>query len=157
MKFLVDGMLGKLSRWLRMLGQDVVYSVNFCDAKLLQLAKEEGRILLTRDLELFKRAIARGIDAFYAEDRTESGLLSQIFRRYHLPLDIDMDHSHCPICNSPLQAAKKIKLQGKLQPNTYKYYEKFWLCPNCGQIYWQGAHWNQIQKTLMLAKYRAER
>ena len=68
-----------------------------------------------------------------------------------------MDHSHCPICNTPLQAAKKEKLKGKLQASTYKYYEKFWQCPNCGQIYWQGAHWNQIQETLKLARTKMDK
>lgn len=52
MKFLADGMLGKLTRWLRMLGQDVRYSVQFDDSELLVLAKKEERVLLTKDLEL---------------------------------------------------------------------------------------------------------
>ena len=64
MKFLADGMLGKLARWLRMLGQDVIYSVQFSDNELLELAKAECRVLLTKDLELYKRAIGTGLRCF---------------------------------------------------------------------------------------------
>ncbi len=140
-----------------MLGEDVVYSVKFSDAELLELSKKEERILLTRDLELYKRAINRGLEAFYVEERTESGLLAQVSQRYGIPLEIDMDRSHCPICNAPIQTTKKEDLQDKLEKNTYKHYDKFWQCPNCGQIYWQGAHWKQIQKTLTLAQNKREK
>ena len=152
MKFLADGMLGKLTRWLRMLGQDVIYSVKFNDAQLLGLAKAENRALLTRDFELYKRAIARGLDAFYVDAKTESGRLAQIAERYDVPLEMDMDKSHCPICNTLLQAATKETLAKRLEKNTYTYYDKFWRCPNCGQVYWQGAHWKQIINTLTQAK-----
>jgi uncharacterized protein with PIN domain len=57
-KFVADGMLGSLTRWLRMLGQDIVYSVKLGDSQLLELAKREERALLTKDCELYKRAIA---------------------------------------------------------------------------------------------------
>ena len=71
MKFLADGMLGKLARWLRMLGHDVIYLVEFDDSELLELAKKEERVLLTKDLDLYKRAIGRGLDSYYVEGKTE--------------------------------------------------------------------------------------
>jgi len=151
-KFLADGMLGKLARWLRMLGQDVLYSVQFDDAQLLELSKTEQRILLTRDFELYKRAIARGLDAFYVEGKTESSRLAEVAKRYGVLLEIDMEKSHCPVCNTSLKATPKEQLEGELEKNTYKYYDKFWKCPNCGQIYWQGAHWKQITNTLTQAQ-----
>jgi uncharacterized protein with PIN domain len=151
-KFLADGMLGKLTRWLRMLGQDVVYSVQFSDDDLLELAKKENRVLLTRDFELYKRAVARGLDAFYVEGKTESDRLAEIAKRYGVALAIDMDKSHCPICNTPLKAAPKEQLSGELEKNTFTYYNEFWKCPSCGQIYWQGAHWKQITATLTQAQ-----
>ena len=152
MKFLADGMLGKLTRWLRMLGQDVIYSTQLSDNELLDLAKAEGRVLLTKDFELNKRAISRGLDAFYAEGKTESARLAEVAKRYGVKLEIDMDKSHCPICNTPLKAAAKEQLKDELEQNTYIYYDKFWKCPNCGQVYWQGAHWKQINSTLILAQ-----
>jgi uncharacterized protein with PIN domain len=154
LKFVADGMLGKLTRWLRMLGQDVVYSVKFNDAELLELAKKESRALLTRDFELYKRAISRGLDAFYVDDRTESGRLAQVSKRYGVTLAIYMDESHCPICNTPLKATPKEQLKEKLEKNTFTYYKEFWQCRNCGQIYWQGAHWKQITNTLNQAQQK---
>ena len=107
MKFLADGMLGKLARWLRMLGQDVIYSVKFNDSELLELAKKEERVLLTKDFELYKRAIIRGLDAYYVEGKSESERLAEVAKRYSLPLTIDMDKSHCPVCNTKLKQPQK--------------------------------------------------
>jgi len=70
-KFIADGMLGKLTRWLRMLGQDVTYSAQFEDEELIVTAKKEHRVLLTRDSELYQRAVAKGVDAFCVDGRTE--------------------------------------------------------------------------------------
>ena len=157
MKFLADGMLGKLARWLRMLGQDVVYSVQFSDNELLDLAKAEARVLLTKDFELYKRAISRGLDSLYVEGKTESARLAEVAKRYRLTLEVDMDKSHCPICNTKLQTASKEQLKEELEKNTYTYYDKFWKCPNCGQIYWLGAHWKQINNTLIHAQAKLEK
>jgi uncharacterized protein len=151
-KFLADGMIGKLARWLRMLGQDVIYSVKFDDSELLELAKKEERALLTKDFELYKRGITRGLNAYYVEGKTESEHLAEVAKRYNLPLTIDMDKSHCPTCNAKLTSTPKEQLQGELEKNTFTYYDKFWKCPNCGQIYWQGAHWKQINNTLTEAQ-----
>ena len=148
MNFLADGMLGKLTRWLRMLGHDVTYSAKLNDAELLEIAKKENRILLTRDLELYQRAIPRGIYASYVQGKTESEMLAELAKRYSFVLVVDMEKSRCPACNFKLASAKKEELLGKLENNTLTYYEKFWRCPNCGKIYWQGAHWKQIMSTL---------
>lgn len=154
MKFLADGMLGKLARWLRMLGHDVLYYSQLSDIELIELAKAENRALLTRDLELYRRAISRGLDAFYVEGKTESNRLAEITKRYGLSLIIEMDKSHCTICNTTIKSAQKEELKGQLEPNTCRYYERFWQCPNCGQIYWQGAHWKQITATLTEAQQK---
>ena len=153
MNFLADAMLGKLAHWLRMLGQDVIYSSQLSDNELLGVAKAEKRVLLTRDFELYKRAIGRDSEAFYVEGRTESSRLAQVTKRYGLPLEVDMDKAYCPICNTKLQTASKEQLKNELKENTYKHYNQFWKCHNCGQIYWQGAHWRQITITLSQAKH----
>jgi len=156
-KFLVDGMLGKLARWLRMLGYDVIYSVRLDDCALLELTKKDERVLLTKDLELYKRAIGRGLDAYYVEGKIESERLAELAKRYSLQLTIDMDKSHCPVCNTNLKVTPKEQLKGELEKNTFTYYDKFWKCTNCGQIYWQGAHWTQINNTLNQAHSKLER
>lgn len=157
MKFILDGMLGKLSRWLRMLGQDVQYSTQLEDSQLLKIAKDENRILLTRDFELYQRAISKGIDGFYLKGATEAERLAELADRYCLQLTVDMDKSRCPICNAKLEAAQKESLMNKVEKNTFLHYEKFWVCPKCSQVYWQGAHWNKINATLETAKKNFKR
>jgi uncharacterized protein with PIN domain len=151
-KFIADGMLGKLTRWLRMLGQDVQYSNKLDDDELSALAKKERRVLLTRDLELYQRAIAKGIDAFYVEGRTEAAKLAELAKRFDFPLAIDLKRSRCPRCNTKIRPTPKEKLAGKVEKNTFIYYNEFWKCPRCGHIYWQGAHWGRIRATLEKAK-----
>ncbi len=154
MKFLADGMLGKLSRWLRMLGQDLEYSTQLSDDELLAAAKAEGRILLTRDFELYQRAIGRGIEAFYVQGTTEAERLAELAKRFGVPLEIDMDKSHCPRCNAKLNAATKEQVKDDVEKNTFLHYEAFWKCPNCDHVYWQGAHWKQITQTLNQAQQK---
>jgi hypothetical protein len=150
-------MLGKLARWLRMLGHDVIYTIQLNDNDLLELAKKENRVLLTKDLELYKRANAKNLDALYLEGKSESERLAEVAKRYSLTLEIDMEKSHCPVCNTKLKATPKEQLSGEIEKNTFTYYDKFWKCPNCGQVYWQGAHWNQISNTLKEAQAKLEK
>jgi len=157
LKFLADSMLGKLARWLRMLGQDVTYNVQLDDNELLVLAKKETLVLLTKDLELYRRAAAAGIDALFVEGKSEPEWLAEVAWRYGLTLAVYMEKAYCPVCNTKLKATPKEQLLGELQKNTFTYYEKFWKCPNCGQIYWQGAHWKQISNTLSEAQTKLEK
>ena len=152
MKFIADGMLGKLTRWLRMLGQDVKYSNQFEDEELIVTAKKEHRVLLTRDSELYKRAVGKCIDSFYVEIRTEAEKLAELAKRFDIPLTIDLKRSRCPRCNTKIRSTPKEKLAGKVEKNTLLYYDEFWKCPKCGHIYWQGAHWGRIRATLEKAK-----
>jgi uncharacterized protein with PIN domain len=154
-KFVADAMLGKLARWLRMMGHDVKYSTASDDNELLVLAKKERRILLTRDLELYQRAVAKGVGAFYVEGGTEAERLAELAERFGVLLRIDLEESRCPNCNTKLRSTPKEKIAGKVKKNTYLHYDEFWRCPKChgcGQVYWQGAHWGRIRITLQEAE-----
>lgn len=157
MKFIVDGMLGKLTRWLRLLGHNVEYSSRLDDAELITLAKKERRILLTRDLELYQQAIAKGVTAFYLEGKIESERLANLAKRFKIDLEIDMTKSRCTKCNVIVKPVPKEKVADKVEKSTFSYYEDFWKCPKCGQVYWQGAHWTRIRKTLAAAKENLQR
>jgi uncharacterized protein with PIN domain len=135
-----------------MLGQDVKYSNSLDDPQLLMIAKKEKRILLTRDFELYQRANTMGVDAFYMEGLTGEEKLAELAKRYDLRLEIDMASSRCPKCNSTVKPVSRKQAEQKVERSTFDHYTEFWKCPNCGQIYWQGAHWARIRKTLMAAK-----
>ena len=152
MKFVADGMLGSLARWLRMMGHDVEFPAILDDDKLMALAKKENRILLTRDLELYKRSAARGVDVFYMEGKNETERLAALAKRFGIALEIDLQFSRCPRCNAMIQVVQKTKIANKVEKNTFAHYDEFWECPRCGKVYWQGAHWPKIHDTLEEAK-----
>jgi len=156
LKFVTDGMLGKLTRWLRMLGQDVVYTGSMEDKELIQKAKKEHRILLTRDLELYQQAIGRGAEAFLVESKTEAEKLAKLAKRFGFKLEIDVKVSRCPKCNTRIKPISKTDIIKKIPQTTSAFYNEFWECPGCQQIYWHGAHWKKIEKTLIEAKEKLE-
>lgn len=151
MRFVADGMLGKLARWLRMLGYDVKYFNSLDDEELIKVAGSEERILLTRDVGLYQKASIKGGQAFLIEGKTEYEKLAELAKRYSLSLEIDTSNSRCPKCNSNIRPVQKEAVLEKIPKSTSKFYDEFWECPNCGKIYWQGSHWERISKTLSRA------
>jgi uncharacterized protein len=156
LNFIVDNMLGKLARWLRMMGHDAKYSTSLQDAELLAIAKQEKRVLLTRDLALYQQATAKGVEAFYVGGTKEAERLSEISVRFGVALAIDLEQSRCPKCNTKLNTAIKEEIVDKVKPNTLLNYSEFWRCPNCNAVYWQGAHWTKIRATLEEAKQKMD-
>jgi len=148
LRFMADGMLGKLTRWLRILGHDVKYSTRMHDAELVTVSKKEKRALITRDLELYKQATAKGIDALYLEGQTGEEKLAEVARRFGISLNVNMAKSRCSKCNVRVKPIPKENVADKVENSTYAHYDEFWQCPKCGQIYWQGAHWTRIRRTL---------
>jgi uncharacterized protein with PIN domain len=151
LKFVIDGMLGKLARWLRMMGHDVKYSNSLGDSELLTIAKKEQRTLLTRDFELYQHAVTKEVDAFYVQGQTEEQRLAELAKRFGISLEIDMATSRCPKCNTQVKPVSKKKVASRVEKSTFEHYTEFWECPKCGQVYWQGAHWTKIRETLKTA------
>jgi uncharacterized protein len=157
LNFVLDGMLGKLARWLRMMGHDTQYSTALNDSELMTTARNEKRLLLTRDLTLYQQAITKGIETYYVEGNTEPERLANLSRRFGIPLTIDLEKTRCPKCNTKLAVAPKAEIADKVEKNTLLFYNEFWNCPNCGAVYWQGAHWTQIRGTLDEAKEKLKK
>jgi uncharacterized protein with PIN domain len=156
LRFIADGMLGKLARWLRMLGHDVHYYRDSEDKRLLEMAKSEKRVLLTRDLELYQRAKTQAVEAVFVEAADEAGKLADLASRFGFKLEIDLSISRCPKCNEMIRAVSKEDVVHQIPELTSTYYDEFWKCPGCGQVYWRGAHWKKIEKTLEEANSKLE-
>lgn len=154
MRFVLDGMLGKLTRWLRMMGHDAVYLNDAQDQDLVANAVRENRVLLTSDVALFRFAIARGADAYLVKGRTEAERLANLANRFKLDLSVDPVDSRCPTCGSLLTAASKEEVRGKVPATTFNVFNAFWTCsnPECGKVYWQGSHWENISAVLEKAR-----
>ena len=154
MRFVVDGMLGKLARWLRMLGHDVEYDPNLTDDAILDLAEKDQAVLLTRDEELCRRTKTRGIKGLLVSGNREEVRLAEVAREYSIPLAIDMSMTKCPKCGASLAEVSKLELETRVPPASLKLHNEFWRCENngCGKIYWRGSHWKQIDSTLVRAR-----
>lgn len=152
MRFLTDAMLGKLTRWLRILGHDVEYTGSMDDQELIQKTKKEKRVLLTRDVELYRQAAAKGAEAFLIESPNQTANLASLAKRFHFPLQVDVKTSRCPKCNGKIKLVSKAAVADKIPPTTSSNYDDFWQCPSCGQVYWHGTHWKKIDITLEEAR-----
>ena len=149
--FIVDSMLGSLARWLRMLGYDTIYAKGWHDSRILEEAIVTGRIIVTRDHGLYRRALRKGLEAVFVSDNIVEAL-AKLGAVYGIRLVIDPDKSRCPLCNTPLEKIDKSRVKGRVPPRVYEAYEEFWICPRCGQVYWQGGHWRGIIETLEEAR-----
>lgn len=152
LKFIVDGMLGKVARWLRMLGYDTKYANDLNDDEILRVAADEERIILTKDYQLFRKANANGIKAVLVEGVSHAEKLADLSRQLNIRLEIDIRRSRCPKCNSPIKSIAKENIREKVPASTYEMYDEFWICVGCGQIYWKGSHWKKINSSLNQAK-----
>jgi uncharacterized protein with PIN domain len=139
--FLVDGMLGRLAKWLRAAGHDVVYEAPFDDLSLAERARREGRILLTRDRDLAQR---RGVRSLLIHANDLDRQLRQVLAIFPAP----GTGSRCMVCNAALQEVPLSAVQDFVPPRVREYHDRFWLCPSCRRVYWQGTHWQHMQERL---------
>ncbi|MDP8011218.1 MAG: DUF5615 family PIN-like protein [Thermoplasmata archaeon] len=147
MKFIVDSMLGKLAKYLRFLGYDTLYPDNkVTDNEIIETAKKENRILITRDREM----ASRYEKSFLIRSLDSMEQLKIIVKTFNL----NSDHllSRCSICNTELIKINKEKVKGKVPENVYKNFNEFFVCPSCGRYYWFGSHAQKIENTLKMVE-----
>ncbi|MBS7654954.1 Mut7-C RNAse domain-containing protein [Candidatus Bathyarchaeota archaeon] len=153
MKFLVDGMLGKLAKWLRLMGYDVKYSI-FPDKTLITEAIKENRILLTSDIALYREATAKGVETYLVKGKNEVERIAEIAKKFNLKIEVNAESARCPLCGSTLTKIDKMLIKEMIPTQTFKFYSEFFICSNqnCRKIYWQGSHWKKINEVLLQAK-----
>jgi len=147
-KFLADGMLGDLARWLRMLGYDVKYEAEMSDEELLAEAARSGRILLTGDVELYRRASRKALKVFLAEVGDRNSALRRLNQRFGVRLTLNPKLSRCPLCNTPLTPVGRREVSAMVPPAVLRRKRRFWVCRGCGKVYWRGSHWDKIKEVL---------
>jgi uncharacterized protein with PIN domain len=152
--FIADDMLGRLARYMRILGLDVLYISQISDRELIFLAKKENRVVLTRDIHLLKRReFSRNIlrHLFIEKDAVRDQLL-QVATQYHLPLRVNL--IRCLECNTPLDPVDKEGVQPYVPPYVFQTQENFCYCHNCDKYYWAGTHLELMEKMLAEIKQR---
>jgi len=133
-------MLGKLARWLRILGYDTVYAKEG-DNDLIRVAKEEKRILLTRDRELAGRSGGFLIKTFSIDDQ-----LRELLDAGLIEVREERMLTRCPLCNSMLESVDKGFVRGKVPERSFENSDRFWHCGHCDKYYWVGKHWTDIKE-----------
>ena len=142
-RFVVDGMLGSLARWLRILGYDTDYVNQRDDPELVRIARAENRVLLTRDRELAAR---RGVKALLVESQTLDDQLAQVTAAFPPP---PASHpGRCSVCNTVLVEATPAEVAHRVPRYVLKRHHQFMHCPGCDRVYWRGSHWRNMRARL---------
>ncbi len=145
--FIVDAMLGKLAKKLRLLGYDSLYSSSMDDNKILQLAKNENRILITKDVPLIRKAKKKKIWNVQITSDDEIKQFLQINKKESLgKCTVSGGNSRCPVCNGELQHIEKNDVSDKVPTGVLEHMNDFWKCTKCEKIYWEGTHIKNLQK-----------
>lgn len=145
MKFIADSMLGRLAKWLRILGYDTLYHSDIDDSLLLRIAREEERILLTRDTRLIK---VKGIREFiFIKDDNPEDQLRQLIKAGIIK-ETPLLLSRCVHCNSILYSIPSDSVEGIIPDFAFWRERMVKQCPNCGKTYWKGTHPKKIKERL---------
>jgi hypothetical protein len=137
MKFAADAMLGKLARWLRILGCDVSYNPSVSLKELVESANRDERIFLTR-----RKSFPHGVEPI-----TLFNVLSEYFpeqlRRVIRHFDLDTNgrlFTRCLDCNTEVIRVEKSQIKNRVPEKSWEGFNEFFECPSCQTIYWGGAH-----------------
>jgi uncharacterized protein with PIN domain len=141
-RFALDVHLGKLARLLAMFGFDARYARGASDEELVRLAREEGRIVLSRDRGLLKRrVVTRGYAVRSLVPREQ---LAEIVRRFDLGGRVRL-FSRCIVCNTALQTVDRESVVTQIPPAVAERCTVFSRCPVCGKVFWRGSHWEKMK------------
>lgn len=134
--FAVDRMLGRLARWLRVLGHDAAYGAELHGPALVALARREGRVIVTRDTRLARR---RDLPPtiFIVHDRFRDQL-REVARA--VPLAPEGFCTRCLDCNELLEEATRATVAERVPEHVLATQTRFWTCPSCRRVFWAATH-----------------
>ncbi len=152
MKFLTDCMLGRLSRFLRIFGYDTIYAKDLEESEkipapdelLVEFAKKENRIILTKDKLLSRKAFPKSL---FLEGEDVYLYLKQIKKKFSSKFQFNIESARCSVCNSTLiPISNKEDIKSLVNDGTFNSIKEFYQCSNqnCTKIYWHGTHIEDI-------------
>ncbi|MDJ0573935.1 MAG: Mut7-C RNAse domain-containing protein [Xenococcaceae cyanobacterium MO_234.B1] len=142
-RFVLDVHLGKLATYLRLLGFDTWYRHNCDDEELAAISDSEQRILLTRDRGLLKRSLVTY--GYWVRAINPIQQSREVLQRFALWAKI-RPFRRCLRCNGDLVSVEFDEVSARLPAKTRQYYNEFYLCQRCQQVYWKGAHYSDLQQ-----------
>ncbi len=143
--FVADVMLGRLAKWLRIAGFDVLYSNRYTDEELVRISRGQDRVLLSRDTRLLIQKSVRRFIYLESDDVRE-----QIRQVFDLTRTTDLPGllSRCLGCNRLLEPVEREQVKESIPPFVYRTQLQFKSCPSCRKIYWAGTHRQAVLRTL---------
>jgi len=149
LKFIVDGNVGKLVKWLRLMGYDTRFFNGTNDSHLVATALAEGRVILSRDTQIMKRRlITTGqLKAILIQSDQPELQMRQVIDALDLGRQ-SQSFTICLECNQALEERDKNKVKDLVPPYVYQTQSQFMQCPACRRIYWRGTHWQAMNKRL---------
>jgi uncharacterized protein with PIN domain len=146
MIFIADKTLGKLAKWLRILGYDTVYWLSDDLTGLLSRALEEGRSLITKDTKLYQRKGT--VRALLIREDNPFLQIQEVVRHFQLPLNKKMLFSRCLTCNAILEEVVPEEVKEEVPDYIYHTHQAFSRCPSCRKVYWAGSHYGHMAKVV---------
>jgi hypothetical protein len=148
-KFIADINVGRLARWLRIMGYDTLIFKGADDGDMLTVALAESRIVLTRDTQLVKRRlITTGqVKAILIKSGRVGEQLELVSETLHLSASA-RPFAICVECNEPLVQKRKEDVRDCVPEYVYKTQNEYRQCPSCRRIYWKGTHWQAMTRKL---------
>lgn len=147
-RFAVDAMLGRLARWLRVLGYDTAYDAGMDDPQLVQLARDEDRILLTRDRHLLREL--RPARAHEVRQDHPLRQLKELVAALQLAPPPAL-FTRCMLDNAPLEPVERAEVLPLLPERVREHPGPVWRCPLCQRLYWDGSHVRRMRRALEAA------
>lgn len=155
-RFVVDTNVGKLARWLRMMGYDALFINPIDDERLVAIALKEKRVLLTKDTQIMlRRVVTSGkLKALLIEDDDPKDQLRQVVQT--MKLDQERKFTLCLECNEPLVSRSREDVRDLVPTYVFQTQSQYFQCPACHRIYWRGTHWQRMKRELEMLMGGAE-
>ena len=148
-KFIADVHLGKLTRYLRLMGFDVLYKNDFDDNEIVNLSLKETRTILTKDRGILKRSeVTHG---YWVRSTKIIEQVIEVIKRFDLK-NIIKEFSRCIECNSVLKPISKNEIIDDLPPKVSEFQDSFSICPSCQKIFWKGTHHQKMLSFIQSVK-----
>jgi len=144
-KIIVDSHLGKLAKYMRLLGIDTFYKNDIQEIEIINISINEKRTILTKNKNLLKRNEV--INGYWIRNENVESQIKEVVRRFKLQNKIKY-FSRCLICNSQLKFIEKEKIINRIPSRVKEWCNEFYYCENCDKIYWKGSHYNKMLMTL---------
>jgi uncharacterized protein with PIN domain len=149
MRLICDDNLGKLAKYLRILGFDTSFQEPISDAELMRLAAAEQRFLLTRDHHLQQYSHPYGL--LVLEDDDPLKQLTTVINSLNLSIDPALLFLRCSRCNAIIEPVDKTRVRNQIFPYILKTQKEISRCPSCGRFYWKGTHYSRLLRKLRKA------